>query len=46
VWLNLTQPNLPTRMKHPMKSEMNRNDVYEYVTQRMIERLDKGEVPW
>jgi len=33
-------------MKDPMKSEMNRNDVYEYVTQRMIERLDKGEVPW
>jgi len=33
-------------MKDPMKTEMNRNDVYEYVTSRMIERLDKGEVPW
>ena len=33
-------------MKAPMKTEMNRNDVYEYVTQRLIERLEQGEIPW
>jgi len=29
-----------------MKTEMNRNDVYEYVSSRMIERLEQGEIPW
>ena len=29
-----------------MKNEMNRADVYEYVTDRMVERLEQGEIPW
>jgi antirestriction protein ArdC len=29
-----------------MKTEMNRADVYEYVSSRMIERLEQGEIPW
>lgn len=29
-----------------MKTEMNRNDVYEYVSSRMIERLEQEEIPW
>jgi antirestriction protein ArdC len=29
-----------------MQDKMNRSDVYQYVTDRMIERLEKGEVPW
>jgi antirestriction protein ArdC len=29
-----------------MKTEMSRADVYEYVSSRMIERLEQGEIPW
>jgi antirestriction protein ArdC len=29
-----------------MQDKMNRADVYSFVTDRMIERLDKGEIPW
>jgi antirestriction protein ArdC len=33
-------------MKDTMKTEMTRADVNQYVTDRMIERLEQGEVPW
>lgn len=33
-------------MKDTMKTEMNRADVNQYVTDRMVERLEQGEVPW
>jgi antirestriction protein ArdC len=33
-------------MKDTMKTEMSRADVNQYVTDRMVERLEQGEVPW